>query len=257
MVPLAASRDAQLASNQVSLIMLRLSHDTDRSNLRVVTTAVLIGIAGLVTSLSFSRAAEPSPTKIDFKSNGIGVPPADFEFWRTGQGSVGQWAVVRDQSAVGSAAVEQYSSDPAKNRFPLAIYKPASAKNLEVSVQFKLVSGPMQSAGIAFRLTSASNYYVVRASARDERVALLRVTDGTIEEISGVDAEVAQNHWQTLAIVAKDDQFAISLDGEWILTVFDRTFVKPGHVALWTEGDNVTRFDEIDIKPLPQTEWER
>lgn len=257
MVPLAASRDAQLASDEIGLMMQRLSYDTGRSKLRVVTTAVLVGTAGLVASVSISHATEPSPTKIDFKSNGIGVPPADFEFWRTGHGSVGQWVVIRDRSAAGSAAIEQYSADPAKDRFPLAIYKPASAKNLEVSAQFKLVSGPMQSAGIAFRLTSASNYYVVRASARDERVTLLRVADGAIEEISGVDAEVAQNHWQTLGIVANDDQFTISLDGEWILTVFDRTFVKKGHVALWTEGDNVTRFEEIEIKPLAQTEWER
>jgi hypothetical protein len=58
--------------------MQRLSYDTGRSKLRVVTTAVLIGTAGLVASVSFSRAAEPSPTKIDFKSNGIGGASGRF-----------------------------------------------------------------------------------------------------------------------------------------------------------------------------------
>jgi hypothetical protein len=29
----------------------------------------------------------------------IGAPPADFEFWRTGQGAPGEWVVVRDATA--------------------------------------------------------------------------------------------------------------------------------------------------------------
>lgn len=215
-----------------------------------IATALLVGAAGFAASAQIALRAEQPKTKIDFKSNGIGVPPADFEFWRTGQGGVGQWAVVRDATAAGGASIEQYGADPSRDRFPLAIYKPVSEKNVEVSAQFKLISGSKQSAGVAVRLTSASDYYVVRASALEERVALLRVMDGKIEEIAGVDTEVVRNHWQTLGVVAEDDRFTISLDGEWILTVWDKGYMREGHVALWTEGDNVTRFEEIQITPL-------
>ena len=43
-----------------------------------------------------------------------------------------------------------------------------------------------------------------------------------------------------------------TLDDNWILTVFDRSLMRDGHVALWTQDDNVTRFEEIEITPLPE-----
>jgi hypothetical protein len=79
-----------------------------RDTLHAVTTALFVGIAGLVAIAPIELRAESPKTKINFKSNGIGVPPADFEFWRTGQGSVAQWAVVRDATASGGASIEQF-----------------------------------------------------------------------------------------------------------------------------------------------------
>jgi hypothetical protein len=216
--------------------------------------ALLVGVAAFGLASSPGLRAEPPKVTIDFKSNGIGVPPADFEFWRTGQGGVGRWAVVRDATAANGASIEQLSADTAKDRFPLAIYKPVSAKNVAVRSRFKLVSGATQSAGLAVRVTSASNYYVVRASASEGRIDLLNVADGKMEPVAGVDAEIVLNHWQTLEIVAEDDRFAISLDGNWVLTAFDKAFMRDGHVALWTQDDSVAQFEGIEITPLP---WSR
>jgi len=119
------------------------------------------------------------------------VPPTDFEFWRNGwrrrRPMGGSFATT---TAVAGASIEQFSMDKTENRFPVAIYKPISAKNVEVSTRFKLVSGTMQSAGVAVRLMSASNYYVVRVSALEARVDLLRVMDGKTERIAGADAGV-------------------------------------------------------------------
>ena len=36
-----------------------------------------------------------------------------------------------------------------------------------------------------------------------------------------------------------------------IFTAWDQTLSGDGHVALWTENDNVTRFDSIAIGPIP------
>ena len=214
---------------------------------------LLIGVIGLVACTAISALAEQTKIKIDFVSNGIGVPPTDFEFWRTGDGDVGQWAVVRDTTAVAGASIEQFSMDKTEDRFPVAIYKPISAKNAEVSMHFKLVSGTMQSAGVAVRLTSASNYYVVRVSALEARVDLLRVIEGKIKRIAGADAGVMRNRWHTLGVVAENDRFTISLDNRSVFTAEDRTFLGDGHIALWTEGENVTRFEEIEITPLPRS----
>ena len=39
------------------------------------------------------------------------------------------------------------------------------------------------------------------------------------------------------------------------LTTFDRTRMKDGRMALWTREDNVTRFDGIEIRPLPSPDF--
>jgi len=47
----------------------------------------------------------------------------------------------------------------------------------------------------------------------------------------------------------------VSLDTKVLFTTFDRARMKDGRMALWTREDNVTRFDQIEIRPLPNTEW--
>jgi hypothetical protein len=186
--------------------------------------------------------------------NRIGVPPEDFDFGITGQGQPGQWSVVRDVTAIHGVAIEQSNTDPTENRFPLAIYKPLSLKNLAATIRLKLINGTMQTAGIAFRFVNADNYYVVSASALEERIDLFRVLAGKMERIGGTEAEVALNHWHKLGLVAQGDQFTVSLDNKWLFTVWDRTFLTDGRVGLWTEEDNVTRFDQLEIRALPWSE---
>src|SRR5262249_56171167 len=123
----------------------------------------------------------------------IGVPPEDFDFGITGQGQPGQWSVVRDVTAIHGVAIEQSDTDPTENRFPLAIYQPLSLQNLASSIRLKLISGTMQTAGLAFRFVNADNYYVISASALEERVDLFRVFGGKMERIGGAEADVALN----------------------------------------------------------------
>jgi len=192
---------------------------------------------------------------IDLEEYRIGVPPLDhFDFGVTGGGQPGQWSVVRDVTAVHGVAIEQSNTDPTENRFPLAIYKPLSLKNLAASIRLKLINGTIQTAGIAFRFVNADNYYVVSASALEERIDLFRVLDGRMKRIGGTEADVALNHWHKLGLVAQDDQFTVSLDNAWLFSVWDRTFLTDGRIGLWTEEDNVTRFDQLEIKALPWSE---
>jgi hypothetical protein len=188
---------------------------------------------------------------IDITQGGLGSEPAEFEFSRTGPGPLGQWNVVSDPSAVGHVAIEHVSHDFHEDRYQLAIYKPTSVKNVAVAARFKIVGGTMQSAGVALRLADERNYYAVTVSALDSRVDLYRVLDGRLERIAGVDADVVTDHWQTLAVKAEGDQFTVSLDARPLFTAWDRTFLSDGRIALWTEDDNITRFDQIEITPLP------
>ena len=176
----------------------------------------------------------------------------EFTVGRTGQGAPAQWAIVSDPTAAGGRAIAQTSTDKTDYRFPLAIYKPYSGKNLEASVRFKPVSGSVdQAGGIALRLQTPDDYYVVRANALEDNVRFYRVVKGKREQLAGANTKVASNTWHTLTLKAEGDHFTVSYDGNELYNARDATFAETGKVALWTKADSVTYFDSLIIRPLP------
>ena len=176
---------------------------------------------------------------------------AEFMQWRTGEGDPAEWTVVADASAEGGRAIAQVSRDKTGYRFPLAIYKPFSGTDVEVSVRFKPVAGTVdQAGGIAVRLQTPDDYYVVRANALEDNVRFYRVVKGQREQLHGADLKVASDRWHTLGLRAEGNRFTVSFDGRTLFTAEDNTFAGPGKVALWTKADSVTHFDTIAITPL-------
>jgi hypothetical protein len=158
--------------------------------------------------------------------------------------------VVRDAEARQGAALEQYSIDPHDGRMPLAIYQGGSFGNVVATVRFKLIESTAQSAGIAVRLFTAGDYYVAVANALEGRVDLFRFSDGRRARIAGAEAAVFKRRWQTLELAANGNRFTVSLDGTPLFDAYDGVLAKEGQIALWTEEDNVTRFDDLTIVPL-------
>jgi hypothetical protein len=181
-----------------------------------------------------------------------GAEPADFEFARTGQGRPAKWAVTADRSAASGLAIEQTSTDTTDYRFPLAIYRPVSASNVDVTLRFKAVGGKVdQSGGIAVRLSDPDNYYVVRANALEDNVRFYRMVKGRREQIEAANTRVTANEWHQLGLRAEGQRFTITFDGKQLFTATDRTFADAGRIALWTKADSVTRFDGVEIRTLP------
>jgi len=196
-------------------------------------------------------AAERVTTQVNIAGMQPGTAPPGFSFGRTGQGAAGEWRVVADASATGQKAIAQLSAERTDYRFPLAIYDAVSAKNIDVTVQFKPVAGAVdQAGGIAIRLSSPDNYYVARANALEDNVRFYRVVNGRRQQIRGVDLKVAPNQWHTLGLHAEGNRFTVSFDGKPLFTAEDSTFANPGKVALWTKADSVTHFDTISITHL-------
>lgn len=176
---------------------------------------------------------------------------SDFTLWRTGQGGAGEWTLVTDPSALGGRAIAQVSKDRTDYRFPLAVYKPYSGKDVEVSVRFKPVAGTVDEAGgIAVRLSTPDDYYVARANALEDNVRFYRVVKGKREQLASANTKVSANQWHTLALKAEGDRFTVAFDGKALFSSQDRTFSDAGKVALWTKADSVTYFDTISITPL-------
>ena len=219
------------------------------SNKPCLAAAVVACAIACAASAGF---AQKGITMIAFETMEVGSPPAGFEFARTGQGGLGQWAVVSDSSASGGRAIEQSSTDRTDYRFPLAIYSPAALANGNVTVRFKSVAGKIdQAAGIAMRLIDSNNYYVVRANALEDNVRFYRMVKGKRDQLEGVDIKVSGNVWHALGLKAEGERFTVTFDGKQVFTATDRTFSDAGKVALWTKADSVTRFDRIEIEPLP------
>jgi hypothetical protein len=177
-------------------------------------------------------------------SKGLG----DFEFALTGDGQPGEWSIVRDDA---TQALAQTSTDSTDGRFPLAIYRPFSGRNVYVSVRFMPVSGNVDRAGgVIVRLTSAGDYYLARANALENNVRFYRVVQGKRQMIAGVDAPVASGAWHTLGIAARDDRFIILFNGRELFGASDPTLPGPGRVGMWTKADSVSWFENIKIKSL-------
>jgi hypothetical protein len=226
------------------------------SPILLVVGAVAMTAAFLLAShevLSQSAATVIAVARME-----IGKAPTDFSFARTGNGGPSQWTVVADETANGDLVIEQSSADRTDYRFPLAIYQPLVAKNVDVSISFRPVAGRVdQAGGIAVRVTDADNYYVVRANALEDNVRFYRVIRGSRQQIDGVNIKVAKNEWHSLGLKVERDRFSIGFDGKTLFTATDKTFAGSGRIALWTKSDSVTRFSQISIDVLPDQEPRR
>jgi 3-keto-disaccharide hydrolase len=181
--------------------------------------------------------------------------PEQFEHGLAGEGGPGRWEVVQDSTATGNKALAQLSSNPAANRFLVAIYKPVDAANVEVTTRFKPVAGKTdQAGGVIVRAVDATNYYIARANVLENNVRFYRVAKGQRQQLASADVKVSAREWHTLTLRAEGDRFTVLFDGKPMHTTADTTAApRPGRgkVGMWTKSDSVTHFDRVEIKLLP------
>jgi Galactocerebrosidase, C-terminal lectin domain len=214
-----------------------------------VVLGVAIGATVLTGHAGIGAAA--APTDVIMMTGEVGQLPEAFRTDRTGKGAIGQWDVVSDPTAELGRALAQLSPDQTDYRFPLAIYQPISASNVEVTVRFKAMAGEVDRAGgIVVRFTDAHNYYVARANALEDNVNFYRVVRGVRQQIRGARTKVSSDEWHSLGLRATGSQFSVTFDGKTLFTAEDNTFPGPGKVGLWTKADSVTRFDSLAIHKL-------
>lgn len=225
-------------------------------------TGAMDRASGLIT-LAFTGSAggasrsTGTPVVLDFEQQRMGQAPQGFSFGRTGRGGPGEWVVREaDGAPSGRKVLAQVSDDRTSFRFPLAVFDGFTAKDVDVSVRFRPVSGRVdQAAGLVWRYRNPDSYYIVRANALEENVVLYKVEDGKRSDLPlvgegktyGKKAPVPQGRWSTLRVVAKGDRFTVHLNGKKLYEVVDRTFTGPGKIGLWTKADSVTLFDDLKI----------
>lgn len=196
-------------------------------------------------------------TVINFDADEAGKPPKGFSFGLTGKGKPGVWVVQKDPTAPTAPNVlAQTDADPVSYRFPLCVYDAFTAKDVDVSVKYKPVSGREdQAAGIVWRYQDENNYYIVRANANENNVVLYKVQKGARTDLPlvgkgrtyGMKAQIPSGEWGTLRVVASGNRFEVYSNGAKLFEVEDATFPMAGKVGLWTKADSVTLFDDFSI----------
>ncbi len=210
-----------------------------------------------LTTISFASAALAQSGKRtwSFDDDAIGKLPANFTSALTGQGTIGQWEVMKDDSAPSPPNVlAQTSADTTDYRFPLAIAEDTSYKDLALSVKIKTISGRVdQGAGLVFRLRDKDNYYIVRANALEDNFRLYHVVKGRRVQFAGANFKVTSNTWHEIKVEARDNEFKCFYDGQLKFTAKDITFKDAGKVGLWTKADSVIHFDDLTVEDLGST----
>jgi hypothetical protein len=195
-------------------------------------------------------APTTSAQTIDFNKDKPGEPPKGFSTALTGQGKTGVWVVMKDDASPNHGNVlAQTDADATGYRFPLCVYDDVTAKDADISVKFKPVSGKKdQAAGVVWRYRDKDNYYIVRANALENNVVLYKMQNGKREDlpVKG-EGRTYGNQWSELRVTAKGNLFSVWLNGQKLYEVEDETFAEAGKVGLWTKADSVTYFDDLKV----------
>jgi len=179
---------------------------------------------------------------VSFDKERPGALPADWISGVTGRGTP-RWTVDADPRAPSAPNVLKQSG---RGDFPWCVRQGSSLANGFVEVKFKAISGREdQAGGIVWRWKDRDNYYVARANALENNVALYYTEGGRRKTIKYVDAPVAGNSWHTLRIEFQDTKIRVLLDGRSYIELEDSHIAGLGAVGVWTKADSVTAFDDF------------
>ena len=215
----------------------------------------ILGMMMLLTAIAGAQGQ--GRRVIDFESDRVGQPPASFSFALTGSGKPGVWIVKKDEGAPERGNVlAQTDPDGTSYRFPVAVFNEVTAKDVDLSVRFRPISGRGdQGAGLVWRYQDANNYYIVRANTLEGNVVLYKVQNGKRTDLPlkgsgrtyGKKTDVPKDKWSVLGLTARGTTFTVALNGQGLYEVEDATFTGAGKVGVWTKADSVIYFDDLTI----------
>jgi hypothetical protein len=220
-----------------------------------------VGVAlGAAVLSGYAAEGPTAETVYSFEDDAVGRPPAGFTEALTAGGGPVKWQVIEQNDAPsGKRVVAQLSADATNTRYPLLVLDNFSAKDVEVSVRFKPISGKKdQAAGIVWRWQDKDNYFVVRANALEDNVVAYKTVAGKRSSIGikgdaksyGVKTKVPSGKWSTLRVRMVGNLAEIYLNGRKLFDVENDAFTKAGKVGLWTKADSVTYFDDLKVSSL-------
>ena len=190
----------------------------------------------------------PSGKVINFDACPIGQAPPG---WTVDAGKSAGWQVRKDQTAPTPPYVLAMSADQPVATPPLAILNDLTARDADVSVRIKPISGHEALAGgVIWRYRDEKNYYAARANATDNTVSIFKVENGhRIHLFTDIKHAIPVNAWSILKVSVRGSRFQVFVDHRRVLEGRDSTFSTPGRVGLWAVGDSTVYFDDFRVYP--------
>ncbi len=201
------------------------------------------GAPRLLTGLAVLLLATGTFAQADsFERDAVGAAPAGWRCGVTGKGQP-RWAVAADPGAPSPGKVLLQDGAGA---FPWCVKEGTTRADGFVEVKFKPMAGREdQAGGVVWRWKDSDNYYVARANALENNVALYYTEQGTRRTLKYVDAPVARGAWHTLRVEFAGTHVAVWLDGVRRIEMDDSHIAGGGTVGVWTKADSVTAFDDF------------
>lgn len=221
---------------------------------RAFLAVAFLAVAAAGPAVSQTPPPETRPIVVMFDALAEGSVPPGFRIAMTGGGLPPRWVVRADATApAGRNILAQTAADRTEYRYPHAVLEAVNARDVDVSVRFRNVSGSVdRAAGIIARWRDANNYYVLRANAAERNVYLYVVDGGRRRAVMGRNVAVSGDRWHSLRLIAIDDGFVAMFDDQRVFEARDTTFPTAGAVGLWTKADSVTHFDDFAIRIVPR-----
>lgn len=183
----------------------------------------------------------------DFNELEHGAAVPGFTAAALGSGSAGEWAAMADD-ADNPRNVVQTSRIEDKNRFSGLLLDDPVLTDLEATVRVRTKSGKAQHrlAGIVFRQVDAQNYYYAGIHTGEDKLVLVRVSNGKHQTIETNKLNLKNNTWMTLKVVADGTNLRVMLDGDTKLRAEDNAF-ESGRVGLLTQSNTNAQFDDLRV----------
>lgn len=199
-------------------------------------------IVGAIYMLPLTVICLAATATVNFDNLPAGTAPAGWIATQTGTGQA-KWAIVAEETAPSKPNVLKQSGQAT---YPVCLKDDTSLKDGFVEVKFKALSGKEdQAGGLVWRAKDANNFYVARANALENNVAMYHTINGRRTEKKRANMKVATNQWHTLRVDFQGNHFTVSFNGQKALDWDDETFKDAGKVGVWTKADSVTVFDDF------------
>jgi hypothetical protein len=196
-----------------------------------------------VTSLAITMLAGVAlADTANFDNLKTAAPPPGWMATKTGTGEA-KWTIEKDDTAPSQPNVLKQSGQAT---YPICLKEDTTLKDGFVEVKFKPISGKEdQAGGLIWRAKDSNNYYVARANALEDSVAIYHTINGRRTEKKRAKMKVASNQWHTLRVDFDGTHFTVTFDGNTVIEWDDNTFKDAGKVGVWTKADSVTLFDDF------------